>query len=851
MVYRLYRANRFLMTRIFIVLIIYSLIIGAIGITLLGIVVNFDAQSFNPQLYNANAPNVGIKPKAGLICDHYQSENCTWYLLNDLSRDQNFYKFKSFISDIENRTKTGNLLVLQDSTNKSSIVEAQVQLDPQTFTNSTNVILSSGTNTINELCVSLYDGRSCSATTPTDNFYFISNLNLYSDYHYSNFLGSQVLLTNDSVTNQPYILCSSQKGCPYSNIGNFKYKNIKTQAIVMAYQAIIKPNTNVTEVGNLQDVNRNGLVKMVCVYETENISNSCSNAGLYQPFPDYFVFLDGTNNIRLGRLSLNFLVSKNDVFAFKTSTSNLTCSQANQYSPFSINSSIPISCNPTTSENTIGVTYTYIPSPLNQKTNSNSPKLVFNIDSNNIQIMIALIVSSTQGKSTPAILLNIFSRPNIIYQSLLRLELARQILTVVVIFFIVNIVLAFLMIIFRFWKHFGGFIAPKSTMIFQGKIGHLLELTQFFQFGGSWYLEAQSVNDYNFKTTMGVVHELLRKRWRDTIFFPTSLAATISIFIFSIYSNAISIESLFVLGGILPFLLAFWIPALWVIEDSGLKRAHWSNNGELLTIQKISDIIRDGFNKLVGFGAIFGVGTAGATIARSILTGSSISSTAAISGGLESILSLNFNFLVSAVLWTSAFLFIVTAVSLTGNVITALSYLNTDHLGNVKKMRTTLQQKEIFLGTTQQSMEHGSFDTSVYFDSKKGIDSAMIQPTSSRHIQQMPLNQIIIPSIVASEEELTQIIITNPSKVDVEVKALNDNLKPVSQRNIELMEESKDISSESVDSTDQKQVQQESKPHSESQELEKSKKDSNESTTSDDITDEKSTDSSTDTDSQQ
>ncbi len=226
MVYRLYRANRFLMTRIFIVLIIYSLIIGAIGITLLGIVVNFDAQSFNPQLYNANAPNVGIKPKAGLICDHYQSENCTWYLLNDLSRDQNFYKFKSFISDIENRTKTGNLLVLQDSTNKSSIVEAQVQLDPQTFTNSTNVILSSGTNTINELCVSLYDGRSCSATTPTDNFHFISNLNLYSDYHYSNFLGSQVLLTNDSVTNQPYILCSSQKGCPYSNIGNFKYKNI-------------------------------------------------------------------------------------------------------------------------------------------------------------------------------------------------------------------------------------------------------------------------------------------------------------------------------------------------------------------------------------------------------------------------------------------------------------------------------------------------------------------------------------------------------------------------------------------------------------------------------------------------
>ena len=858
MVYRLYRANRFLMTRIFIVLIIYSLIIGAIGIELLGVEINFDAQSFNPQLYDANVPNAGLTPQTGLLCDHYQSENCTWYLIGDLARDQNFPKFKGQISDIGNRTRSGNLLLLQDSTNKSSITDAQVHLDLQVFTNSSNVIPSNGINVTQGLCASLYDGRSCNTTTLADNFHFISNLNLYSDFNYVGFLGSKVLVRNYPSTNQPEILCSSQKGCPYYQSGNLTYTDSKTQTTINAYQAIIKPNTNVTEVGKLVDASRNGLVKVICVDENVNITNSCSNVGLYQ-IPDYFVFLDGNNNIRVGTLSLNFLESSKNVFIDKISSSGLTCTQINQYSPFSINGSIPITCLPATSEiNNVGVTYTYIPSPLDQKAYPNSPKLAFNIDTTNIKIMIVLIQSSTQGKSTPAILLNILSKPYTIFQSLLKIELARQILEVVVVFFVVNIALAFLMIIFRFWKRIGGSLAPNVSM-FQGKIGHALELTQFFQFGGSWYLEAQSVNDYNFKTTMGVVHELLRERWRDTIFFPTSLAASISILIFSVYANLFSIQALFALGGLLPLFLAFWLPPLWVIEDSGLKRSEWSDNGELLTIQKISDIIRDGFNKLVGFSAIFGIGTAGAAIARSIITGSSVSSTTAISGGIESILSLNFNFLASAILWTAAFLCIVTGVSLTGNVITALSYLNTDHLSNVKKMRTTLQKKEIFLGTTQQSMEHGSFDTSVYFDSKQGIDSALAQPGLSKRSQQMPLNQVIVPSMVSSEDELTRIIITNPSEVEVGVKPIEVSLKPVSQETLESGRKPQDEPSESVElqshTQDQFQPQkQESTNDSESQEIEESNEKTNKSSESkngkENSTDENQTNSSTNTDSQ-
>ena len=365
-----------------------------------------------------------------------------------------------------------------------------------------------------------------------------------------------------------------------------------------------------------------------------------------------------------------------------------------------------------------------------------------------------------------------------------------------------------MLIIFRFWKRLGGYFGPKTTSILQGKIGSLLEFTQFFEFGGSWYLEATSVNDYNFRTTLGVTHELIRERWRDTIFFPTSLAASISIVIFGLYSDPNSLLSLFILGGVLPLLLAFWIPGLWTIEDSGLKRAEWSSNGELLTIQKISAVLRDGFNKLVGFGAIFGLGTAGASVARAGLTGTSLSSTSVITGGFNNIINLNFNFLISAFLWTAALLFIVTSVSLTGNVITALSYLNSDHLSNVKKMRTTLQKRDIFLGTTQQSLDHAKIDTSVYFDSKQGIDNVLAQQRSSKRVQPMPSNAIIAERKIASDDDLTQIIIENPDEPEVsstssdhppiEKKAPDDFSQPVTPPSEEIQGDSSESTEDDV-----------------------------------------------------
>ena len=269
-----------------------------------------------------------------------------------------------------------------------------------------------------------------------------------------------------------------------------------------------------------------------------------------------------------------------------------------------------------------------------------------------------------------------------------------------------------------------------------------------------------------------------------------------------------------------------------------MKRADWSSNGELLTIQKISDILRDGFNKLVGFGAIFGVGTAGASVARAKITGSSVSSSTAITGGFENLINLNFNFLVSAILWTTALLFIVTSVSLTGNVITALSYLNSDHLFNVKKMRTKLQQKEVFLGTTQPSMDHANIDTSVYYDSKQGIDSALSQQLSSQHSQPMPDNKVITKQYFSSEDDLTQIIITNPKDSDISIKSKpKEEFTVPKSSEFETSEESSQgeaAEDSSIDSSDEHQSSSDESLDQDSTNESSDSTDSDENTTQDD-----------------
>ena len=800
MVYRLYRANRFLMTRIFIVLLIYSLIIGSLGFILLGVVYNFDAQSFNPRIYDANVQGAGSDPNVLPICDNYRGENCTWYMFNDLANRPFYDKYKPELESIRNRLDFNNLMMIQQKlTNATALMSAEAQILNTAYLNSTT---STGLNAVQEVpetCFLPQKGVAVDCSTVIldstaktgPSYQFIPNLNLIvnsTNVSYSYILASSVLVDTSPQHN---ILCTTWPGnCTYyATPEPFTYtyfgpttKIIQKNTNVSAMQVYIKPNNQVwpnLQKISLSDVDTNGPVQIICQNDDNKSTNYCNDPNSPGPnyYEDYnthhtFMFIDEQNNIiRPGIIQLASVTSFDpgiENIDLQNTIPSFICQTTDQIGLTDIMERISITCSPDAGTEGGGtVSFQKIESPLLIRENSNAPKLLFDMREDVLLAKTALLVSSTEGRSSLGILFNIVSKPSVFFHNYFNNDVTPSVVLISLLAFVINLLLAIMLILFRFWKRVGGWLGPKGTLMLRGKLGAVLELTQFFEFSGSWYLEAQSVNDYNFKGTLGVVHELVNERWRDTIFFPTSLAASISIVIFSVYAHFESLYSLFVLGGILPLLLAFWIPALWVIEDSGLKRAEWNSNGELLTIQKISAILRDGFNKLVGFGAIFGIGTAGASVARARITNSSVSTSSALTGGFENLLNLNFNFLVSAILWTTALLFIVTAISMSGNVITSLSYLNSDHLANVKKMRTKLQKKEIFLGTTQPSMEHANLDTSIYFDSKQGIDSAMSQQMSRRG-QSLPDNTIIAKQAFVNEEDLTHIIIADPKDFEHE-----------------------------------------------------------------------------------
>ena len=146
----------------------------------------------------------------------------------------------------------------------------------------------------------------------------------------------------------------------------------------------------------------------------------------------------------------------------------------------------------------------------------------------------------------------------------------------------------------------------------------------------------------------------------------------------------------------------------------------YQKTGEISNINKISAIIREGFNKLVGIGAIIGIGTTGATAIRSSLTGTSFTSSASsLSSSLEDLLSFNLNFLASALLWMLTVSILVIALSLLGNILVSIHYLNGEHIENIKHFREALQKKQIYLGSIQQSMNPRETDSALYYDSSK------------------------------------------------------------------------------------------------------------------------------------
>ena len=531
----MYKANKSLMSRIFIVVFLYSLLIGVVGFALLGFVINFDTQSFSPQLYDINQPvtNSSIVTSKDPVCNVFNSIDCQWSLYDDLMNTQMSNKSQTLLTEFQSRLDQSNLNVLQEvDNNRTFLTNAIVNIssgsftDPFTFDPSIGNTLSPQ-NISNEFCISVDTGGDChSFVNNQPLFQFIPGLYEFSNSTKNLFLGSYVLLLNDSESGLPSILCSDYyANCDFQSNGPNTYTG-GNYTDVPAYQSIILPNIQVSLTGNLILENPNA-INIVCSID----SGSCDNLGI-NLISNKFLFLDSNNNVKQGQVSLNiFTINNNHPIDYNLIQNKLSCARSdltnvNLY----LNGTVPLSC----SLGSTFINYNSVNNPLENLPESpakTNPKIFFKIDNNNLYIMFGLLIPANQAHlQTFTILGNILSNPVFFIQSLRYNTTFIQILLVSLFFIIVNILLSYLLVITKLWKKFGNIIAPISTLFLRGRVGKILETTQFFHFGGSWYLEAQGVYDYNFNTTMDVVHQLVNERWRDTIFFPTALAATISIF---------------------------------------------------------------------------------------------------------------------------------------------------------------------------------------------------------------------------------------------------------------------------------------------------------------------------------
>ncbi|MHA2365681.1 MAG: hypothetical protein ACXAC7_17115 [Candidatus Hodarchaeales archaeon] len=729
MVYRLHKATKGLFLKALIVILIYSIVIGSIGWVLISFATNFDSESFNPKLVDFNAKTEQAEDFE--LCESYDL-NCDWYILDDaLTQESIRYQIKPDIIDdlkaIRDKLSSGEYLAIKDpNIDHAWLTETIINIEDQWSTYDTSNPSPMVRNFVPKA------GRSFDSS-----LIVLENIRVYNYVDIdSPFLGVHVLIENNTM---PNIVCEDYWiNCGYSTVTNGSYQyhgsDSDKKEYINAYEAIIEPYE-----GSLVNPLVQGMplslppnYNQICIVDSLDVTNSCESL-LEMNGPEVeskFTFLSTDLTLYTGEIVLREILEGTNLNPTQNNES-LVVSHFIHPSKHKFRSLFPVGgeesiLSPLIKEDRefeivpdVYFDSEAFPAIIEDAEVDPNPKIAINIYDPEISLLF-VILEISEAKDILQVLPKVISNPNEIFKNLFDGRLT-------LIFFIsigliaLNIVIAVLVIILGLWRRLGGRLSPRFALILRGRLGSMLEATQFFEFGGQWYLESVVVQDYDFTRARGIVREMVNERWRDTFFFPAALSAALALLLVALSSDPLIFFSIIVFASFTPLLLSVWTPFVWTLEDSGLKRADWEmKTGELLTIQRISIIIRDGFNKLVGFGAIFGIGTAGAAAARSQ---SGLTGIQAFQSSLQGLLSLNYNFLFSAFFWTLGIFFVVTAICVPGVYLSCMSYLNSgSHLDSVKTLRSKLQEKEIFLGTTQQAMQAFQKDHTVYYDSAKGED---------------------------------------------------------------------------------------------------------------------------------
>lgn len=675
----------------------YALALALVGWVMFSLTYTFDTTSLNPSLVGTEtleAPPDNLlvsEDNHTILCDRYGSAECNWQFWQDyettLQLSGRVYP-ETLLEFRQDRDEGKIWAMTESTTNETTLVRAEVTFASGAETSCTDVDLAGYPST---------EGvTACGYELTSARIYTRSIAGGISDI----FSAYRVLVTND----ESELLCDNYyQNCKYFEVGNFTYRSTSdtndNQINTISAKQLLVDRGWYEKAGAPADRGT-----PLCTVD----SGDCLRQGIN---PDgsrtgSFLFKDSdelNQNLLLAEIALIEVTSSDGSLVTDLNDRFQLCSLKQNSAP----GGEPMICTQG------GEDWEHLPNVFWFGIGSRSfmdPKIVVQEDINGVKIKIAQL---TQGETHGLIesITNVLSNPFTLIQGF---EFGLVILAVVIVLIFLNLFLAIFVSKTGLWRRVGRRFSSKFALLLQGRFGRLLELTQFFDLGGEWYLEELASHGYDFDSVEHVAEELLAERWRDTFYFPTALSAVIALLLVTLTGNPFMFASIIVIAPLMPLILSFWTPFIWTLQDAGLKRVEWSTeSGDVLIIQRISDILRDGFDKLVGISALFGIGTAGASAFRSQFT--QVDSNV-LSAGLDSILSLNVTFLVSSLMWTVTMFFLVSALNSAGFMLSSLAYLNGRHVENVQHCRTSLQEKDLFLGTTQQVMNYHQRDTSIYFD---------------------------------------------------------------------------------------------------------------------------------------
>jgi hypothetical protein len=257
-----------------------------------------------------------------------------------------------------------------------------------------------------------------------------------------------------------------------------------------------------------------------------------------------------------------------------------------------------------------------------------------------------------------------------------------------------SIITSFALILFRIVRLAGGRVWTYMVLkMLNGKTGRIIGYIPVFDFNGETYIEQSFVNTINLSSVRSTLGELYGQRGYDILFFPTALAAILTILF--VQNSPFEDKSLAlawspILSPLVLLILIFYFPVIWSFNEGGFKRIQSSPQGDIVAVKPLGKILRDGLGIIIGFSGIISLGALAVQVTES-LPGQATSSEGIQVAGF----SLDLFGIALLVLWTIGLFLILLASVVVGASLIAVTYLQTAHLNTIKELRERSEKDQV------------------------------------------------------------------------------------------------------------------------------------------------------------